>query len=63
MYDSSGFVAQNRWELAFSVLTRLSVNIGVTEGVCDDLDTNLACLGWRNLHIDALEGGIGFPDD
>jgi len=40
--DSCGFVAENAWELTFRIASVQSVNVGMTQGVRDDFDSDLS---------------------
>lgn len=57
--NTTGLVAQNARELALSVKTRPGVDIGVAQGVRDDLQSHLTSLRSINGDDLSLEGLIG----
>ena len=64
--NTSGFVAKDARELALSVETRPGVDIGVAQGVCDNLQSHLTGLrriNGNNLSLERLIGGIGLENN
>ncbi len=59
LYYSSGFVAENDGENAFGITSVKCINIGVAEGIRDDLDPNFSSFWWVDVDLLDLEGSLG----
>jgi len=61
--DTGGFVTENAGEKAFGVVAVKSVDIGVAEGIGEDLESNFTGLGGLDFDFSNVEGLLGFPGD
>jgi len=61
--NTGGFVTQDTGEETFGVVAVKGIDIGVAEGVGEDLESDFTGLGGLNFDLDNVEGLLGFPGD
>ncbi len=58
--NAGSFVSENAWELSFRIASVESVDIGVTEGIGDDFNSDLTFFGRIDKDFLDDEGFFGF---